>query len=143
MPIGGRGRWAWPAALSTMTAVAAVLLAMLVTRSERPMAVQVSKQGVAPHASSIVQQQASPTSLKKERVSENRLGMGSVPRAPQGSGTDETSYLTLRDQVLRDGVESWKVPVSAVVTTARTTEVPLSYREQLDRLLKQQGLRGS
>jgi hypothetical protein len=140
--VRGAGRWVWPAALSTMTAVAAILLVMLVTRSERQVAVQEVKQGAVTPASSVVQVQANPAAPEK-RLPEDWFAIGSVPRAPQGSDAEETSYLTLRDQVLRDGVESWKFPVSAVVTTGRTTESPLSYREQLDRLLKQQGLRGS
>ncbi len=140
--VRGAGRWVWPTALTTMTAIAAVLLVMLVTHSERQVAVQGGNQGHATRASSIVQLQANPVAPEK-RSREDWLAMGSVPHARQDSDTDETSYLTLRDQVLRDGVESWKIPVSAVVTTARTTESPLSYREQLDRLLKQQGLRGS
>jgi hypothetical protein len=139
----GAGRWAWPAALSTVTAVAAILLAMLVTRSEPQIALRGGQQGAATLSPSVVQQPAHPAAVDNGRVPEDQLAMGSVGRRPQNFGTEEMSYLALRDQVLRDGVESWKFPVSAVVTTARTTEGPLSYREQLERLLKQQGLRGS
>jgi hypothetical protein len=136
-------RWAWPAALSTMTAIAAILLVMLVTRSEPQIAVQEDKQGTAIPASSVVQRQANPASLENGLASGYWLAMGDAPRPPRSSGTDEMCYLTLRDQVLRDGVESWKSPVSPAVRSAMTTESPLNYRELLDRLLEQQGLRGS
>jgi hypothetical protein len=121
----GIRHWAWPAAFSTVTAVAAILLVMLVTRLEPQMAVPSSEKP------------------KQGPVLEYGLAEANASRGPLVSGADEMPYLKLRDQVLRDGVESWKFPVSPVVTAAGTTEGPLSYREQLDRLLKQQGLRGS
>ena len=141
--VRGPGRWAWPAALSTMTALAAILLVMLVARWQPQIAAQGTKQGTAAPASAIVQGHANPAGPEKRQMPGDWLAMGNVPRPPQGSGTEEMPYLALRDQVLRDGVESWKSPVSPVVTTTRTTEAPLSYREQLDRLLKQEGVRGS
>jgi hypothetical protein len=142
-PVRGPGRWAWPAALSTTTALAAILLVMLVTRREPQIAVEGTKQGAVAPASSVVQQQANPAAVEKGQLPGDWLAMESVPRRPQNSGTEEMPYLALRDQVLRDGVESWKSPVSPVVTTMRATEGPLSYREQRDRLLKQEGVRGS
>ncbi len=141
-PDGGPGRWAWPAALSTMTAVAAILFVMLATRSQPQVAVQRGERGTAIAASSGVPRQANPAAPER-RATGDWLATGSEPRPSEGPDIDQTSYLTLRDQALRGGVESWEVPVSAVVTTARTTDAPLSYREQLNRLLEQQGLRGS
>jgi hypothetical protein len=126
----GLRRWTWPAAFSTMTAVAAVLLAMLVIRTEPRIA------GTA------IPSLPSGNEIENGRPAESWLAGTNLSRRPPVFGTDEMSYLTLRDQVLRDGVESWKSPASAVVVT-RTTESPLTYREQLDRLLKQQDLRGS
>ena len=56
--------------------------------------------------------------------------------------TSEAPYLGLRDQVLRYGVDSWKLPVSTVAA-ASIMEHPLSYREQLNRLLNQENPHGS
>jgi hypothetical protein len=131
----GIRRWAWPAAFSTMTAVAAILLALLATRSEPKIALQEDGKGTA--------QQSAINNPGEGRAFGYGLAEANASRPPVVLGTDEMSYLTLRDQVLRDGVESWKFPVSTSATAARTTERPLSYREQLDRLLKQQDLRGS
>ena len=133
----GVGRWAWPAAFSTVTAVAAILLVMLTTRTQPQMAERGNEQGVAPTASS--------SADKMEAARELGFGLAAENASwrPSASDTGEMSYLKLRDQVLRDGVESWKSPASAVVTTTQAPETPLSYRQQLDLLLKQQGLRGS
>jgi hypothetical protein len=132
----GVRRWTWPAAFSTMTAVAAVLLTMLVIRTEPRIAERGGEQGVA--------MPGLPSGNRTEngRPDESWLAGANLSRRPLVLGTDEMSYLTLRDQVLRDGIESWKSPAPAVVVT-RTTESPLSYRQQLDLLLKQQGLHGS
>jgi len=110
-------RWAWPAAFSTMTAVAVMLLAMLVVPSEKK--------------------------TTNGRQAEVWSAGGNVPQPAPVSNANEMPYSALRDQVLRDGVDSWKPPESSVVTTASPMEAPLSYREQLDRLLKQEDLRGS
>ncbi len=121
-PVRGPGRWIWPAALSTMTATAAVLLAMFVTRSQLPITRPADLEGAATPAASVAQQQPSPVFFEDGRSSDYRLVTGSSPRPPNNPGTDEMSYLSLRDQVLRDGVESWKFSVSPVATTARTKD---------------------
>jgi hypothetical protein len=125
-------RWAWPTAFSGMTAVAAALLAALVVQSGSQTAVTPHDQGTAVQSTFVANNQADSASLP---VGDNRL-----PHQPS-SLTAETSYLNLRNQVLRYGVDSWKLPVSAVA--AAITEHPLSYREQLDRLLKQENPHGS
>ena len=124
----GKHRWAWPAAFSGMTAVAVVLFAMLVVRVGSPNAVTAGKPGTeTPFAS---------------------VGDGKADAVPSfdGNGTrqlgsDSMSYLNLRDQVLRFGVESWKTPVAAVATM-NTDESPLNYRKQLDQLLMQDRMHG-
>jgi hypothetical protein len=126
-------RWACPTAFSTITAVAAVLLVMLVARSGPQVAVQEGGQDTA---------RPSESKLDKGPVSGYGLAEASGSRRLSVAGAEGEFYLALRDQVLRDGVESWKFPVSPAMT-AVTAERPLNCREQLDRLLKQQGLRGS
>jgi hypothetical protein len=127
----GVRRWALPAALSAMTTVAAALLVMLVARPAPPMAA-----GVDDHANS--------ASFEKRRSPENTLAKDGALEPRRFLSREAAPYLALRDQVLRDGVESWQFPVSAFAPSATaTTESPVTYREQLDRLLKQQGSRGS
>jgi hypothetical protein len=124
--------WAWPGALAAMTGVAAILLVMLVVAERHPIA-----------SPSAAQQQAETFLSEQVQMSDHGLATSDWARTPLSSGGGEASYLELRNQVLRSGVESWKQPVSAAVTTAREAEAPLGYREQLNRLLQQQDLRGS
>jgi hypothetical protein len=124
-PKTGRARrLAWPAAFSTMTAVAALLFVMLATRP-------------APQSAAVVDEQAKPASLEMEQMQGYWLAAQNSSRPLDVFGENESPYLSLRNQVVRYGVESWKSPVSAVATEVRAAEAPLSYREQLDRLLKE------
>ncbi len=143
--VGSVRRWSWPAVAAAMTSVAAVLLAVLVTRPEARVALGVAKESrppVAAPAQGAVEEQDTATALETRRASEDWLAMKNVSRVPLAGGADNMPYVTLRDQVLAYGVESWKIPVAAV-GTSNAMEVPLSYREQLNRLLEQQGLSGS
>jgi hypothetical protein len=124
--------WAWPTAMAGMTTVAAILLILLVVPHNPPAATPV-----------VVQKPASPSSSEKVQMADFRLATSGRTRSPLASGVGDAPYLRLREQILRDGVESWKPSVSEVVTAVRATEAPLSYKEQLQRLLEQQGLRGS
>ena len=63
-PVRGAGRWAWPAALSAMTAAAAILLAMLVTRWQLPITGPAGEQGTATPAPLLAQHQASPAAAE-------------------------------------------------------------------------------
>jgi hypothetical protein len=129
-----RRRWAWPAAFSAMTTVAAALLVALVVRFEPQVAAPGGGESTSPVATSFAEKQADPNSS---------FAVRNVPRRGLFSGSDETAYLDLRDQVLRFGVESWQLPASAVAAATNTAEPVLSYREQLNRLLKQESLHGS
>jgi hypothetical protein len=124
-------RWAWPTALAGMTGVAAVLLVMLVVAHGRPAA-----------SPAVAGQPASRPSSQPTEMPDYQLATDDCTRWPLASGGD-ASYLKLRNQVLRYGVESWRQPASALVTTARATDAPLGHREQLRVLLEQQGLNGS
>ena len=126
-------RWAWPTAFSGMTAVAAALLVALVVRSGPQTAMTGGKPSIAIPSTSVAENQA-------DSVSWLASGNGLLRRPI--SNSPESPYLNLRDQVLRYGVDSWNPPVS-VVATAKIAEPPLSYREQLDRLLRQEAIHGS
>jgi hypothetical protein len=127
-------RWAWPAAFSAMTTVAAALLVALVLRPEPQIARQIDKPNTKPA-----------TTLRAEKQTEPAvwLAVGNLPQRRIATGADEAAYLNVRDQVLRCGVDSWEPPPSATATAALSGERPLSYREQLDRLLKQESAHGS
>jgi hypothetical protein len=133
---GGRDkrRWAWPAAFSGMTVVAASLLLALVVRPGPQNVMTADRQNVSPSLASAVDKRADsiPWSAK-----------GIFSRRQLVSGSVESSYLDLRDQVIRDGVESWKSPVSAIAITTNAKEKPQNCREQLDRLLQQERWNGS
>ena len=117
-----------------MTAVAAALLVTLVVRSEVQIATPQSAPGVV----------SQPTPVEEESAAQvfGSADGNSLWRQPV-SGVNDTAYLSLRDRVLRDGVESWTPPASAVATTTKAAEPVLSYREQLNLLLKQERLPGS
>jgi hypothetical protein len=128
-----QSRWAWPTAFSTMTVVAATLFVALLVRARPEAAIAPGAGGaVAPLAATVKDQADSIVGL---------AGDSGLLLRPIFSG-GEASYLGLRDQVLRCGVDSWQLPVAAVVTT-KIAKPPLSYREQFDRLLKEEGSHGS
>ncbi|MCE5268601.1 MAG: hypothetical protein LLG00_12015, partial [Planctomycetaceae bacterium] len=65
----------------------------------------------------------------------SRDGLASSGRDSSGDGE---TYLALRNQSLRNGVVSWKSPApSSAMTNGATSKAPLTYREQLGRLLKE------
>jgi hypothetical protein len=125
-----RHRWAWPAAFSAMTTVAAALLAALVVGVEPP---TVAPSG--PRSSSTARPIAQPQVEPPSSVAwTNRPWRAAIGQS------NEADYLSLRDQVLRFGVDSWRIPAPAVVATTSRAEPILSNREGLDRLLRQEAL---
>jgi len=139
---GGR-RWTWPAVAATMTAAAAVLLMMLVVRPGPHIASNEGGPGIAMPSTSVVEKQANPALLESERMADSRMGIGYWPLSSIMPGSEKTSYLNLREQTLRYGVESWESPVLASAASTNTVESPLNSRQLLDSMLKQQGLSGS
>jgi hypothetical protein len=126
-------RWDWPTAFSTMTAVAATLLVMLACHwlsQCRP---------ASPQVAAVVEEPSTVRPDDSFAITERpatALAGRSAAFLPAG-GANEMSYLFVRNQVLRGGVESWKSPDSTLAVGGRAEEAPLSYREQLDRLLKE------
>jgi hypothetical protein len=138
-------RWTWHAATAAMTSVAAMLLVMLIARPEPEMLLRVAKENgpsLGSPSVGVIQERAKPASAETGGVSEDWLAMKNLSRPRHVPGTDNMPYLTLRDQVLAYGLKSWQVPVSDIGIT-QAMEAPLPYREQLNRLLEQQGLSGS
>jgi hypothetical protein len=108
-------RWLWPTAFSAMTAVAALLLVMLVAYPEPNVALH-DNQGFGP---------------KKE------IASAAFPAPAPCFPSDQSSYMCARRQVLMHGVESWQPPASTSPLPARVDKFPLFYREQLNRFLNQ------
>jgi hypothetical protein len=133
-PRGALG-WLAPAAFSALSAAVAVLVTVLVLRS-----------GPQPPTPALVAERPPLAAVQSDRGPENRRTTEYSPRPADNAGGEETSYLSLRDQVLQQGVESWQFPASSAVLTAKAkdaAEASLSRQEQLNRLLEEQGLRGS
>ena len=130
---GGRGkrRWAWPAAFSAMTAVAAALLLALVVRIEPRAVTPGGHEGVSPAPTPFVQKQSD---------SRSSFAISDSPRRAVLAASDEATYLSLRDQVLRFGIDSWRPPVTTVAATTKAAEPILGTRGHLDRLLKREAL---
>jgi hypothetical protein len=106
-------RWAWPAAFSAMTAVAALLLVMLVAQPG-PEIASLDDKGTGPGKG---------------------IAAAALPDYSFDSPTDQLCYLGVRRQVLQHGVESWQLPASTQPPPSRTKAAPLLYREQLHRFL--------
>lgn len=139
-PLDSRARrWAWPAALSAMTAVAAVLLVMLTTHWGPQVTKQADQHDMASPAPTVA---AEPENLESAPASGYGLAVGDFSRPALTVRGEGMSYLTLRDHVLRYGVEASDLPTAAAVS-GKASEGPLTQRELLKRLLGQQGLRGS
>ena len=139
-PVGGAGR---PFGVS---AAVAILVTMLVVRSGPQIAGPSGHQGTAIPAAAVARQQSRPAVVENGRRPEYQAATERSLRPVDGLGGEETSYLTLRDQVLQEGVESWRFPASSVVSTTKTkdtAEAPVTHQQQLSRLLEEQGLRGS
>jgi hypothetical protein len=123
---GQRGRWAWPAAFSAMTALAASLLVMLVNRPgpqvvERIVRVPVERPAAVADSPHIERDQ--PTL---------ETGLASSPARRYAAFGE--SYLHARDQVLAFGLDSWMR--SNPSAAASSSEPPASYRELRESLLQ-------
>ncbi len=144
-----RAGWAWPAAFTTMTGVAASLLMALVIRpapqvTERIVerivtAPAAPQEPAAAIAKRFVEPEAAAPSPAEVATSPDRLVWEPFPQ-PAVSAEQELSYPELRRQVLRHGLESWKPRAAESAVSGRADEGPVSYREQLDRWLEQQGV---
>jgi hypothetical protein len=147
-------RWGWPAAFSAMSALAASLLVMLSVRPEPQVVVRVVERvvpvSVAPAAAESApgaaqEQGKAPgdeASPGRERVPRDWLAWGALVVRPD-RGSLGPSYPRLREQLLAHGVESWEYPAAPAAAPTGTSDSPLPYRDQLDRILQQQGWGGS
>ena len=128
-------RWAWPAAFSGMTALAASLLVVLAIRPaprvvERLVRVPVE---APPQPSPIGEVGRHPGEpLARERTGD-WLATEIAPRWPRDKVVPGDSYLDIRDRVLAMGIDRWQDDVASSATGRR--ESSASYHELLDSLL--------
>lgn len=118
--------WAWPAAFSAMSALAASLLLALVLRP--PTVVE-----------RVVRRAATATVVETQQRDEPAIGEGSLVQAGgalTAQPTDarahqpapEPSYLDLRDRVLAMGIDTWQPPARLAQTESQPQP---TYRELL------------
>jgi len=122
-------RWAWPAAFSAVTAVAAILLAMLAAPMKPPM--------VDRHEPQASDSSVATTGVPIQQRTEMRREIAFPAPQPQSLGIDKMSYSSLRTQLIHNGQESWRIPASAAAAPSKILEGPQSYQEQLEVLLKE------
>jgi len=123
---GPERRWAWPAAFSAMTAVAATLLVMVVNRPEPRVIERIVR--VPIDAPSVVA--AAPLAEREHSEIESERPLP-APRSPASFGE---TYLHARNQVLAFGLDSWMQTKPALA--AASDGAPATYRKLRDSLLQ-------
>jgi hypothetical protein len=123
-------RWAWPVAFSTMSAVAATLLAVLLARPEPKVIERIVRLPAEPQvvvgtpAGAAVTRADAPERLEQDEP-------GRPDRPAHDRRTGDGDYLSLRDRVLTLGLDSWTSG-----RPARNAEPRENHREFLERVLK-------
>jgi hypothetical protein len=148
-----RVRWGWPAAFSAMTAVAASLLVALLLQGQPRVEVRIVKVPVEPAGNGQV---VPGENLPVPPAAAPRIGPlpdkpEAFPKPVAGSGLfalvgldwaqlydrerpgSETSYPSLRERLLREGVDSWPAPSPGA--NVKPTPAPLPYRKFLEKVL--------
>jgi hypothetical protein len=145
-PSRNRAHWGWPAALATMTAIAASLLVALVLR-QAPQVAQWNTKSPSPAApaapwertSTIAQDQnvAGPSDelLALAPALPDWLAWTTLPQAAAGTPRDP-SYAECRNQVLLGGIELWAARAPQSAAASYSHEQPPLSREQLNRWLE-------
>jgi hypothetical protein len=143
-------RWAWPAAFSVMTGIAALLLVALALRPvpqvverivERVVSVPAKPQQAA--TQSTAGRVAPGTAVDFPEMTVPGLpdwmawGFSSLPSV---NTNQQSSYAKLRNQVLLHGLERWKPAASESDATSPLHEEPVLGREQLNHWLDQEGV---
>jgi hypothetical protein len=143
--------WAWPAAFSAMTAVATVLATLLVIRPTVP--------AMGPNPTAIAASANGDTSsLPVRPISKERDPADNIPSASplfaflhsfwnnpnQGKAAeastpipDSMPYPQLRDRVLRQGIDSWRIAQTFPIAMPYTTPEPSNSRELLKEYLSE------
>ena len=123
-------RWPWPAAFSTMSAVAATLLAMLLIRPEAQVIEHIVRVPAEPE---VVADTAANTAVVRADAPE-RVDQGQPERAANDRHPTDNDYLRLRDRVLSLGLDSWTSGRST--SGAAPADTPSNHRQLLESVLK-------
>jgi hypothetical protein len=125
-------RWGWPAAFSAMTATAATLLVMLSIRSEPTVAArdgEPNAAGQSPAEGGAVGPAATVAGPAAARETANQ--------APdRGEAASADSYAELRERILRQGDDAFRLRPQALAVATAVAEGPLPYHVLLERLLQ-------
>jgi hypothetical protein len=144
-----RAGWAWPAAFATMTGVAASLLVAMAIRPAPQVVERIVERIVtAPAAPQEPAAAIAKRFVEPESVAPSPAVVAALPDwlawepfpQPAVKAEQELSYPELRRQVLLHGLESWEPRAVESAVSGHADEGPVSYREQLDRWLEQQGV---
>jgi len=141
-----RGRWAWPALSTAMTALAGALLVMLVLRPEPRVVERIVYVRANGAAEGLAHDSLRPTAGEgNDKAPGLRIAPRDTPRLPASEGavasaapqhpSSETPYLELRDQILQNGIDAWRPPVLSMSTPAPGPASPPTYTELRDELL--------
>jgi hypothetical protein len=141
-PARGLRRWAWPAATAAMTA-AALLLLMLAVRSSDRIASDGNRHDAETRSVEVAGHQTNPTALESSSKADSRSAADPRASMPILFDSESMSYLSLRQQTMRFGGESWDSSMLATAASTNAKETPLGSRQLLQRMLKQQGWNGS
>ena len=138
LPAGGHlsRRWAWPAAFSAMSALAASLLLMLVIRP----APQVIEKIVRVPVEAVPGPVATQANGEQYAASLGQAISSELPRAVvakhprQREPAESAEYLDLRDRVLAMGIDSWQS--QSRPSGGGSDAAPVNYHDLLDSLLR-------
>jgi hypothetical protein len=131
---GGSRAWAWPSAFAAMSAVAAILLAMVIYQPAPQAVDRVVGQIDSKTTSHYTAQQSieNPNELNPILLSKAENGKFNTADSPN-------SYSVILNQIITKGVDSWKPKMSESTNTKRINSPPLTNRELMDQLLNQSG----
>ncbi|HVC94405.1 MAG TPA: hypothetical protein VND64_11980 [Pirellulales bacterium] len=122
-------RWAWPAAFSMVSAVAATLLAVLLARPEPRVIERVVRLPAEPQA--VVDTPAGAAVARADAPEQVERGRSERPAHNRRRGDGD--YLSLRDRVLARGIDSWTSSLSA--SNVAPPETTHNHRELLESVL--------
>ena len=152
-PAKRRGGWGWPAAFAAMTAVAAMLLVMLLSRPEAPgnvpfvvvpperavddgAAPPQESPGSSPHEGPVEPPpvpQEPPAEATSRRSLLASVGLDWIRLPERGELGPEASYSRLLDRALAGEIDDWPLPAPG--PGGRRASAPVSYRELLNKEL--------
>jgi hypothetical protein len=137
----GLRHWGWPAATAMTVAAALMLMAILVQLENRIVSVKDTRGEMQP--TNIAQDRTKPTPHPSREKADSRVSESLHPLPQFVFDSEKSPYISLRDQTMRFGAEAQEASMLVSNAPSKTKETPLSSRQLLERMLKQQGWNGS